>query len=71
VFVAHDDAVALPPWLTSQFHATPESFTVLGRRMTIFARSTAGGSLTLGPNTEDSTVREGNMYLVFVQGAVK
>jgi beta-galactosidase len=71
VFVAHDDALARPPWLTSQFKATPTSLAVLGRRMTLFVRSARGGGLTLGPNTEDSAARDGNMYLVFVQGAVK
>jgi len=68
VFVAHDEAVARPPWLTAQFQATETSITVLGRRMTLFTRATTGGSLTLGPNTEDSAARAGNMYLVFVAG---
>ena len=43
---------------------------VAGRPMTLFARTVAQESgLTFGPNTEDSTQKEANMYLVFVSPA--
>jgi len=69
VYVAHDDRLGRPPWLTAQFQPTERRITVAGQSMTLFTRHTAAGeSLTLGPNMEDANASEANMYLVFVQG---
>jgi beta-galactosidase len=70
VFVAHDDRLPRPPWLTSQFQPTSLSLTVNGYPMKIF-QHTAGSeeSLTLGSNAEDPNVKTGNMYVVFVNAA--
>jgi beta-galactosidase len=70
VTIAHDDRLPRPPWLTRDFAPTPERMIVAGRPMTLFARTVAQESgLTFGPNTEDSSQKEANMYLVFVSPA--
>ncbi len=68
VWVAHDDRLPRPAWLTKPFQATAEAITVLGQRMTLFRREVpaTGESLTLGANTENTSLKEGNLYLVFV-----
>jgi len=67
VSVAHDRWLPRPPWLLAQFRDSGRSLRVNGREMTLFTREEpAGGSLTLGPNCEDASVKAGNMYLVFV-----
>jgi beta-galactosidase len=74
VTIAHDDRLPRPPWLTQQkFTATEQAITVNGQRMTLFQRSfPAETSVTFGPNTEDSSIKAANMYLVFIKGtAVK
>jgi beta-galactosidase len=69
VYVAHDDRLDRPEWLTRQFKATNLSVKIDGQAMKIFAhRSPAAESLTLGSNTE-SNPAGCNMYVVFVQGA--
>jgi len=69
VFIAHDDKLPRPPWLGQQkFSPAGLTMTVLGRKMTLHKRDfPAETGLTLGPNTEDSSAKSGNMYLVFVQ----
>jgi len=67
VFVAHDDRLPRPNWLTSQFQPTNLSLTVNGQPMKIFQHAAAHEeSLTLGSNVDDPTVKTGNMYIVFV-----
>jgi beta-galactosidase len=67
VWIAHDDALPRPGWLTAGFKPAAATLTVLGRRMTLFRRDLPeGGSLTLGANCEDTRLSEGNLYLVFV-----
>ncbi len=67
VWIAHDDSLPRPAWLTKQFTATSLVIPVLDRPMTLFRRNSAAGeSLTLGANTEDTRLSEGNLYLVFV-----
>ncbi|HWZ96005.1 MAG TPA: DUF4982 domain-containing protein [Opitutaceae bacterium] len=67
VFVAHDDRLPRPLWLTSQFQPTDLSLTVEGHSMKIFQHAaTHEESLTLGSNTDDTTVKTGHMYVVFV-----
>jgi beta-galactosidase len=70
VFVAHDDRLARPVWLTRQFQANDSSLTVNGRSMTVFQhRADRDESLTLGANTENPGETTCNMYVVFVNAA--
>jgi beta-galactosidase len=67
VYVAHDDRLARPGWLTQQFRATNVFVMVAGRRMALFERLARGAeSITFGANTEDASARDCNMYVVFV-----
>jgi beta-galactosidase len=70
VFVAHDDRLARPEWLTRQFKPTAASIVVGGHSMRIFERSTSSDeSLTLGTNTENADApADSSMYIVFVKG---
>jgi beta-galactosidase len=64
-YVAHDDRLPRPEWLTKQFKPGTTKLTVAGHEMTLFRRQIAGEeSLTLGSNAEEA--REGNMYVVIV-----
>jgi len=74
VFIAHDDGVPRPPWLTNKFRSTEHRLEVSGRKMTVFQyRVAAEEALTLGANSEASLPStpesEPAMYIVFVQGA--
>jgi beta-galactosidase len=67
VWIAHDNRLPRPAWLTKQFQPTDSTITVAGQPMTLFRRTVANAeSLTLGANTEDTSRKEGNLYLVFV-----
>lgn len=70
VVVAHDDRLPRPPWLEQMgFRLTTQQLGVAGRRFTLYTRElNEQTGLTFGPNTEDSTAKEGAMYLVFVSG---
>lgn len=70
VFVAHDDRLAVPDWLTKQFRPTEFTITVAGHPMKIFQHSaTNAESLTFGTNTENANApADSVMYLVFVNG---
>jgi beta-galactosidase len=70
VFVAHDDRLPRPSWLVKMFSATSTQITVNGHTKTIFQRQIERDeSLTLGPNVDDSKVKSGNMYVVFVSSS--
>ncbi|HEY8994581.1 MAG TPA: DUF4982 domain-containing protein, partial [Lacunisphaera sp.] len=67
VWVAHDNRLPRPAWLTKQFQQTGETITLAGHAMDLFRRAvTKGESLTLGANTDDTSVKTGNLYVVFV-----
>jgi beta-galactosidase len=67
VFIAHDDRLARPAWLTRQFQPSGMSLTVADRPMMLFQRrADRDESLTLGANTENSGATACNMYVVFV-----
>ncbi len=71
VSVAHDDRLPRPAWLTSQFQPTNLSLAVKGRPMKIFQHpATHEESLTLGSNADDTSVKTGNMYIVFVNAGL-
>jgi beta-galactosidase len=72
VYIAYDDRLSPPDWLTRQFQPTDTSFALLGKPMKIFQhRSDQDESLTLGSNAEGATAKAFNMYLVFVNAAPK
>jgi beta-galactosidase len=72
VYLAHDDRLPRPEWLTKQFTATDQSLTVEGRPMKIFQRRVAKDeSLTLGANAENAMFKSCNMYVVIVNAATK
>jgi beta-galactosidase len=67
VWIAHDRRLPRPAWLTKQFTPAGQSLAVVGQTLDLFRRElAAGGSLTLGANTENTSITEANMYLVFV-----
>jgi beta-galactosidase len=66
VYVAHDDRLPRPAWLTRQFEPTALSIAVQGKPMKIYRRRAAADeSLTLGSNAEGAA--QGNMFVVFVK----
>jgi beta-galactosidase len=70
VFVAHDDRLALPDWLTRQFKPVDFSLMTGGRTMKVFQHTVSTDeSLTLGTNTENANApADSSMYIVFVAG---
>jgi hypothetical protein len=58
-----------PPWLAATgFTETREKITVAGQSMTLFTRTfEKESSMTFVPNTEDSSIKTANMYLIFAQ----
>jgi len=69
VFAAHDDRLPPPAWLISQFQPTSLSLMVNGHPLKIYQhRAEREESLTLGPNTDNPTVKTGGqMYVVFMR----
>ena len=70
IFVAHDDRLARPDWLTRQFQPIDAAITVDGHSMKLFQHSASSDeSLTLGTNTENANApANSGMYIVFVKG---
>jgi beta-galactosidase len=67
VWIAHDNRLPRPAWLTKQFEPTTASITIAGQKMDLFRRViSADESLTLGANTENTSITAANLYLVFV-----
>jgi beta-galactosidase len=68
VFVAHDDRLGRPDWLTHQFKPTSDAIVVGGHPMKIFQHpAPKDESLTLGTNTENANApADASMYIVFV-----
>ncbi|MDP2137154.1 MAG: DUF4982 domain-containing protein, partial [Candidatus Didemnitutus sp.] len=69
VLIAHDDRLPRPSWLLRDYLPTDLHLNVLGAPMSVFQQThPTATSFTLGPNTDDSGAKTGNMYLVFVTG---
>ncbi|HLP25487.1 MAG TPA: hypothetical protein VK477_07410, partial [Acidobacteriota bacterium] len=67
VTIAHDDRLPRPPWLERDFASSGEKIVVNGVPLSLFTRRLdATGSLTFGPNTEQTNPKQAAMYLVFV-----
>jgi beta-galactosidase len=70
VYIAHDDRLDRPDWLTKQFVPTEMRLVIGDKPMKVYRRNVATEkSFTLGSNTEHSPAGECNMYLVFVNAA--
>jgi beta-galactosidase len=67
VWIAHDDRLARPAWLTQRFRPADLCVTLDGHPMHLFRhKAEAAESLTLGSNVERASGQPANMYLVFV-----
>ncbi|NBR10344.1 MAG: hypothetical protein EBT98_11975, partial [Opitutaceae bacterium] len=72
VWIAHDHRLPPPNWLTKQFKPANLTMNVAGQAMDLYRHvAKSNASLTLGANTENTRLTEGNMYLVFVGAADK
>jgi beta-galactosidase len=72
VWVAHDDGLPRPAWLTQLFKPTEARISVNGRAKTLFQRLIqTDESLTLGPNVEAPGAKPANMYVVFINAQAK
>ncbi|MDE3167966.1 MAG: DUF4982 domain-containing protein [Acidobacteriota bacterium] len=64
VWVAWDERIVKPGWLTGQFQPTELSLSIAGRAMKLYRRDVSRAeSLTLGSNSEKAAP-QANMYLV-------
>jgi len=69
-FLAHDDRLPRPNWLTRQFISTDQNLMVESRPMKIFQRRVAKDeSLTRGANVENAMFQACNVYMVIVNAA--
>ncbi len=70
VYIAHDDRLAVPAWISRQYKKTEMTLRLNGAPMSVFSRKLNHDiSLTFGSNTEDSSPTTGNMFVVFVNAA--
>jgi beta-galactosidase len=68
VYIAHDERLPVPAWLSRQYEATSTQIMLNGASMKLFSRKfDHDQSLTLGSNTEESGATAGNMFVVFVK----
>ena len=67
VWIAHDNRLPVPSWLSKLFQSSGDTLTVGSRPMSIFQhRAAAAESLTLGDNNTGDA-QNANMYIVFVK----
>jgi beta-galactosidase len=72
IYVAHDDRLPRPAWLTRQFVEAGLTLTIQGQPMKLYQRrAETEQSLTLGANAENSEASAGQMYVVFVKGKAR
>ncbi len=67
VYVAHDDELRRPSWLTSSYTDSGLDLVRSDERFSLFRRAYPKGKVTLGSNVERSSSRRGNMYTVVIQ----
>lgn len=68
IFIAHDDQVETPLWLSMDYEKTEGKLFVGEHIHTIFKKNVKENStLTLGGNADETNVEDGNMYIVFVK----
>ena len=66
MYVAHDDRVQRPDWLTSDFTITDFSFAVPDTRLTLFQRKIKKDDVvTLGPNHTLASIYNSTLYIPF------
>lgn len=68
VYIAHDERLAVPTWLSRHYEATEMFVRVNGVALKLYSRALAHDqSLTLGSNTDDASATSGSMFVVFVK----
>lgn len=68
VYIAHDDRLSRPDWLTEEFSEMEGKIAVHDATHSLFEKMVeAGTTLTLGGNQDESNVIDSNMYIVFVK----
>lgn len=66
VYIAHDDRVQRPEWITSGFTITDFSFAVPDTRLTLFQRKIEKDDVvTLGPNHTLASIYNSTLYIPF------
>jgi beta-galactosidase len=69
VWIAWDESLPLPAWMSNQFRPTDLSLKIDRRPMKLFEhRADKAASLTLGSNAEQTGGADANMYVVFIGG---
>jgi len=70
LWVAHDDRLPRPSWLTSQFKQTQDSIMLKGKTLSLFRRKAAlDETITFGSNVEDPAIKDALMYIIFAKQA--
>ncbi|MEE9367818.1 MAG: sugar-binding domain-containing protein [Pontiella sp.] len=70
VYVAHDDRLKRPTWLTDQYAETADKITVANTVFSLYRRWVEKGSaLTFGSNADDDPGGASKMYMVFAAPA--
>lgn len=68
MFIAHDNTLNSPLWLSEEFEKTEGKLFVNGKTHTVFKKDlSADSTITLGGNSDEDDVSDSNMYLVFVK----
>ncbi|MEH7253462.1 DUF4982 domain-containing protein, partial [Neobacillus niacini] len=72
VYVAHDDRLPRPAWLTEEYTDTSEKVMLNASPSTLFRKTVkAGTTLTLGGNQDNTSISSSNMYVVFAKETAK
>ncbi len=70
VYIAHDERVAVPSWLSRQFEPAGFTLQIHAKPMRVFQRRVdEAGSLTFGSNTDEPRPKASNQYVVLVSAA--
>jgi len=66
VYVAHDDRLLRPEWLTANFTKTNYSFAVPDTRLTLFSKTLKNGDvISLGENHNQGSLNNSTLYIPF------
>lgn len=66
VYVAHDDRLVRPGWLTADYTDTGDNITINGTASSLYKRTVSSSvMLTLGGNQDSNPISSCNMYVVF------
>ena len=68
LWIAHDDRLPRPAWLTSQFKPTQDKITLKGQTLSLFRRKASDDeTITFGSNVEDPKFKDALMYVIFAK----